>query len=49
MGELSKDAVIKDALGAEIYEVFERAKRTEIDEYRTSVSDWEIERYLEIA
>jgi glutamine synthetase len=49
MRELSNDSVIKEALGPEIYEVFERAKWTEIDEYRTRVSDWEIERYLEIA
>ncbi len=49
MRELDKDIVIKDALGAEIYAAFERAKWAEIDEYRTRVSDWEIERYLETA
>jgi glutamine synthetase len=49
MRELDKDSIIKDALGNEIYAAFERAKWTEIDEHRTRVSDWEIERYLETA
>jgi len=49
MRELDKDAVLKDALGTEIYAAFERAKWAEIEEYRTRVSDWEIERYLETA
>ena len=49
MRELSKDNIIKDALGTETYEAFERAKWAEIDEYRTKVSDWEIERYIETA
>jgi glutamine synthetase len=49
MRELDKNTVIKDALGPEIYETFERAKWAEIEEYRTRVSDWEIEHYLETA
>jgi len=49
MRELEKDEVIKIALGFEIYEAFKRAKWAEIDEHRTKVSDWEIERYLETA
>lgn len=49
MREVENDAVIKAALGAEIYATFERAKWAEIDEHRTRVSDWEIERYLETA
>jgi glutamine synthetase len=49
MRELEKNSVIKDALGPEIHEVFGRAKWAEIDEHRMSVSDWEIERYLETA
>ncbi len=49
MRELEKDTLLKDALGPEIYEAFERAKWVEIDEHRTKVSDWEIERYLETA
>jgi glutamine synthetase len=47
--ELESDAVIKDALGAVIYEAFTRAKLEEIEEYHTKVTDWEVERYLELA
>jgi glutamine synthetase len=49
MRELAEDATIKDALGSDIYAAFKRAKWAEIDEYRTKVSDLEIERYLETA
>ncbi len=49
MREVEKDDVIKTALGSEIYTAFKRAKWAEIDEHRTRVSDWEIERYLETA
>ena len=49
MRELEKDETLKEALGTEIFNAFERAKWAEIDEHRTSVSDWEIERYLETA
>ena len=44
---LDGDAVIKDALGSEIYESFQRAKWAEVEEYRTRVTDWEVSRYLE--
>jgi glutamine synthetase len=47
LGELEKDKVIKDALGASVYDAFYRAKMAEWDAYRTNVSDWEVERYLE--
>ena len=47
--ELDKDAVLIDALGPELYEAFERGKWAEIEEYRTRVTDWEVERYLETA
>ena len=49
LGELEKDEVLKAALGAETYEAFVNAKRQEWDDYRLSVSDYEIERYLETA
>ena len=49
MRELEKDTVIKDALGNDIYTTFVRAKSAEIDAYRTIISDWEIERFLETA
>lgn len=47
--ELERDAVLRAALGEEIYNAFVRAKWAEIEEYRTRVSDWELERYLEQA
>ncbi|MEW6286735.1 MAG: glutamine synthetase family protein [Chloroflexota bacterium] len=47
--ELSKDKVLVDALGPAAYEAFVRAKTEEWDEYRTRVTDYEIERYLETA
>jgi glutamine synthetase len=47
--ELSKDKVLVDALGESAYEAFIRAKTEEWDEYRTRVTDYEIERYLETA
>jgi len=47
--ELEKDEVIKSALGEATYDAFLRAKREEWDEFRMRVSDYEIERYLEIA
>lgn len=45
--ELSRDEVLKSALGTHVYDVFMRAKRAEWDEYRIRVSQWEIDRYLE--
>ncbi len=49
LDELSRDQVIRDVLGPVVYEAFHRAKAAEWDEYRINVSDWEVERYLEIA
>lgn len=46
---LEDDIVLRDALGSVIYESFWRAKWAEVEEYRTRVTDWELERYLEIA
>ncbi len=47
--ELAGDLVIKDALGTIIYEAFTRAKWEEIEDYQKKVTDWEVERYLEVA
>ncbi len=47
--DLEKDAVLRAALGEVTYEAFTRAKWAEWDEYRLSVTDFEIERYLETA
>jgi len=45
--ELDNDPVLIHALGETIYTVFRRAKLAEWDEFRTRVSDWELEKYLE--
>jgi glutamine synthetase len=49
LGELEKDQVIRSALGENVYEAFTRAKWNEWNDYRIHVTDWEVERYLEIA
>lgn len=49
LGELDRDPVMKETLGPDAYEAFVRAKRSEWDEYRTRVMDWEVEYYLETA
>ena len=45
--ELEKDEVIAEALGDHVLSHFIEAKRDEWDEYRTQVTDWELDRYLE--
>jgi glutamine synthetase len=45
---LDEDEVLKEALGSSAYESFTRAKWAEVEDYRTRVTDWEVERYLEI-
>lgn len=47
--ELEADEVLKNALGLATYTTFIRAKWAEVEEYRTKVTDWELERYLEVA
>jgi glutamine synthetase len=47
--ELETDEVLKEALGPVIFEAFFRAKWAEIEESRMRVTDWEVERYLEVA
>ncbi len=47
--ELEADEVIQNALGEEMYASFHRAKWAEVEEYRLKVTDWEVERYLEVA
>ena len=46
---LAGDELIIDTIGREVFEAFVRAKRSEWDEYRTRVMDWEVRRYLETA
>jgi len=47
LAALKQDEVIKDALGEHIMEKFLTAKEQELQDYRTMVSRWEIERYLQ--
>lgn len=47
--ELDGDSVLKEALGPVIFDAFWRAKWAEVEEYRTRVTDWEVEHYLEVA
>jgi glutamine synthetase len=47
--ELEANSVIKNALGAEMFTTFKRAKWAEVEEYRLKVTDWELMRYLELA
>lgn len=44
---LEADDVIMDALGPHVAEKFVQAKRAEFSDYRASVSEWEVDRYLE--
>jgi glutamine synthetase len=46
---LEQDSVLVEALGAEAYSAFSRAKRAEWDAFRTQVTDWEVRYYLEVA
>ena len=45
--ELKSDPVICEALGAHVLEHYLEAKQAEWDEYRTQVTQWELDRYLE--
>jgi glutamine synthetase len=47
LDELEKDEVIGAALGDHVLSRYLDAKREEWDEYRTQVTQWELERYLE--
>jgi glutamine synthetase len=47
IAELEADSVIRDALGDHVLNHFVEAKRAEWDDYRTQVSDWEVDRYLD--
>jgi glutamine synthetase len=47
--ELEKSKVLQEALSPVLYEAFVRAKWAEVEEYRMKVTDWEVERYLEVA
>jgi len=46
--EMEKDSVIKEALGAHLFERFINAKRLEWEDYRLEVSSWELKKYLPV-
>ena len=43
---MEKDALVREALGSELFDRYVAAKKAEWDEYRTQVTRWEIEKYL---
>ena len=47
--ELDRDDVLKEDLGPVIMDAFFRAKWAEWNEYITTVTDWEVKRYLQTA
>jgi glutamine synthetase len=47
LDELAADDVIREALGEHVYDHFAEAKRAEWNAYRTHVSQWELDTYLE--
>ena len=44
--ELENDPIFRQTLGNDLFDSYVREKWMEWDEYRLTVSDWEIERYL---
>jgi len=44
--QLKKDKVIQEALGKKLFERYTEAKTKEWDEFRTTVTEWEVNRYL---
>ena len=46
LGELERDEVLREHLGEHVYEAFMRAKKTEWEQYRTQVTQWELDQYL---
>jgi len=46
--EMRKSKLVKETLGEHAFDQYMRNKTVEWDEYRLAVSDWEINRYLEV-
>ena len=46
LDELRRDTVVQQALGEHVAHRYLLAKSQEWDEYRLSISQWELERYL---
>lgn len=47
IAEMQKDPIVKEALGEHTFEKYLEAKKAEWDSYRLSVSQWELDQYLE--
>ncbi|HQL38221.1 MAG TPA: glutamine synthetase family protein [Anaerolineaceae bacterium] len=47
--ELDQDVSLTNALNPTIYAAFRRAKLEEWEQYRLNVTDWEVNRYLEVS
>ena len=48
IAELECSQLVRETLGDHLFERYVEAKRQEWDEYRISVSEWELERYLPV-
>jgi glutamine synthetase len=48
IGELERSELVRETFGDHLFERYLDGRRQEWDEYRLSVSDWELERYLPI-
>ena len=46
--ELAASSLAKETLGDHIFSKYIEAKEKEWDSYRTAVTDWEVEEYLDI-
>jgi glutamine synthetase len=46
--EMEQNNFVKDTLGKHTYDEYLKAKKSEWDEYRIQVTDWELKRYLEL-
>lgn len=49
LNAFEQDALLQSALGASLTEAFLKARQAEWDAFRTSVTDWELKRYLTTA
>ena len=47
LDRLAKDKVVKSALPGEMYQVFEHYKRDEWERFLATVTEWDLEMYLD--
>ena len=46
LNAMEEDEVVREALGAHIFDRFISAKRLEWEDYRLEVTPWELDKYL---